>query len=134
MSSVHRRTITYSLKLQIVKKNESGKSLIIDYFKKYAIQSHSPTVSCTKKYNNIAWENQIPNNMTKIPEQCIIILKVNLLKKQKTFLEKQVYVTNKKVIIFHMMSNLAEQEYDNNIRKNLLPRQSITVAGKKKKI
>ncbi len=74
--------------------------------------------------------------MAKTPEQRIMELEaeVNVLKKQKAFLEKQAYVADKKAIIFDMMINLAEKEYDIDIRKNLPPGQSTTFAAKKKKL
>ncbi|WP_212893000.1 hypothetical protein, partial [Capnocytophaga canimorsus] len=41
---------------------------------------------------------------------------VKLLKKQKALLERQAYVSDKKSIIFDMMIDLAEQEYQIDIR------------------
>ena len=125
-----------SLKLQIVKDIEEGKLGITDCKKKYGIQSRSTVVSWLRKYGNFDWENQTPNNMPKTPEQRIMELEaeVKLLQKQKAFLEKQAYVADKKVIIFDMMINLAEKEYQIDIRKNLPPEQLTTSAEKKKKL
>ena len=47
---------------------------------------------------------------------------VILLKKQKVFLEKQVEQANKKAIIFDMMIDLAEKEYNIPILKNFSPK------------
>ena len=93
-------------------------------------------MSWLRKYGNFDWENQTPNNMPKTPEQRIMELEaeVKLLQKQKAFLEKQAYVADKKAIIFDMMINLAEKEYQIDIRKNLPPEQLTTSAEKKKKI
>lgn len=125
-----------SLKLQIVKDIEEGKLGITDCKKKYGIQSRSTVVSWLRKYGNFDWENQIPTNMSKTPEQRIMELEaeVKLLQKQKAFLEKQAYVADKKAIIFDMMINLAEKEYQIDIRKNLPPEQLTTSAEKKKKL
>ncbi|WP_404812368.1 hypothetical protein ACIRNY_01245 [Capnocytophaga canimorsus] len=41
---------------------------------------------------------------------------VKLLKKQKALLERQAYVSDKKSIIFDMMIDLAQQEYQIDIR------------------
>ncbi|MNE21809.1 hypothetical protein D3C80_1149870 [compost metagenome] len=73
--------------------------------------------------------------MPKTPEQKILELeaKVKLLEKQKATLERQAYVADKKVIIFDMMIDLAEQEYKIDIRKNLPPEQSIDLKNKTKK-
>jgi transposase len=47
--------------------------------------------------------------------------KVKLLEKQKSFLERQAFVADKKAIIFDMMIDIAEEEYKIDIRKNLHP-------------
>ena len=61
--------------------------------------------------------------MPNTPEQKIMGLeaKIKLLEKQKAFLEHQANVANKKVIIFDMMIDLAEKEYQIDIRKNSIP-------------
>ncbi len=70
--------------------------------------------------------------MPKTPEQKIMELeaKVKLLEKQKTFLEQQAFVADKKAIIFDMMIDIAEKEYQIDIRKNSSPEQS-TILNKK---
>ena len=64
--------------------------------------------------------------MSKSAEQKLMELeqKVRLLEKQKKSLEKQVEQSDKKAIIFDMMIDLAEKEYNIPIRKNSLPEQS----------
>lgn len=66
--------------------------------------------------------------MPKSSEQKLMELeqKVRLLEKQKKSLEKQVEQSEKKAIIFDMMIDLAEEEYNISIRKNSLPEQSKT--------
>ena len=61
--------------------------------------------------------------MSKTPEQKLLELEqeVRLLKKQKAFLEKQVEQSDCKVIMFDMMIDLAEKEYNIPIRKNSKP-------------
>jgi hypothetical protein len=46
------------------------------------------------------------------------LAKVKLLEKQKSFLERQAFVADKKAIIFDMMIDIAEEEYKIDIRKN----------------
>jgi uncharacterized protein YcfL len=58
--------------------------------------------------------------------------KVRLLEKQKTFLEQQASVAAKKAIIFDMMIDIAEKEYQIDIRKNSSPEQSTTLKNNKK--
>jgi len=129
------RDYNLSLKLQIVREIEAGKSEITECRKKYGIQARSTIVSWLRKYGTFDWENQTSFSMKKTPEQRIMELEaeVKLLEKQKAFLEKQAYIADKKVIFFDMMINLAEKEYDIDIRKNLPSEQSAASAVKKKK-
>jgi transposase len=66
-----------------------------------------------------------PHQMAKTPEQQIMELeaKVMLLEKQKAHLEQQVNFTDKKAIIFDMLIDIAEKEYNIDIRKNSSPEQ-----------
>jgi transposase len=79
-------------------------------------------------------KNQTPSHMEKSPEQRILELEqqVKLLEKQKAFLEKQVETADKKAIIFDMMIDLAEKEFNIAIRKKCSPEQ-LTITGKDKK-
>ena len=124
------RDYSISLKLQIVKEIERGKLSISQARKNYGIQSRSTVVNWLRKYGNFDWENQTPSHMPKTPEQRIMELeaKVRLLEKQKTFLEQQAFVSDKKAILFDMMINLAEKEYQIDIRKNSPPEQSASSA------
>jgi len=62
--------------------------------------------------------------MPKTPAQCLLELEqeVRLLKKQKAFLENQVEQSDRKVILFDMMIDIAEKEYNIPIRKNSKPK------------
>jgi len=73
--------------------------------------------------------------MPKSPEQRIMELeaKVKLLEKQKAFLEQRAHVSDSKAIIFDMMIDLAEQEYQIDIRKNSPPGQSSDLPKSKTK-
>jgi transposase len=64
--------------------------------------------------------------MPKSPGQKIMELeaKVRFLEKQKALLEQQAHVSYSKAIIFDMMIDLAEKEYQIDIRKNSPPEQS----------
>ena len=126
---------TMSFKLQIVQKIEQGLISITQVKKDYGIQSRSTIVQWLRKFGNFDWENQIPSNMAKSPEQRIMELEaqVKLLEKQKAFLEQQAYVADKKAIIFDMMIDIAEQEYKIDIRKNSPPEQSTSLKKKNNK-
>ncbi len=73
--------------------------------------------------------------MPKSAEQKLMELeqKVRLLEKQKAMLEKQVEHADKKSVIFDMMIDLAEKEYNISIRKNSSPEQSISIEKNTKK-
>ena len=115
-----------SLKIQVVKEIESGELSTKAAQRKYGVQARSTIVGWLRKYGNFDWENQTPSNMPKTPEQRIMELeaKVKLLEKQKAQLENQNHISDSKAIIFDMMIDLAEKEYNIDIRKNLPPGQS----------
>ncbi|UKY94305.1 transposase [Elizabethkingia anophelis] len=124
------------LKIQIVKEVESGALSTLSAQRKYGIQSRSTVVSWLRKYGNFDWENQTPSNMPKSPEQRILELeaKVKLLEKQKAQLERQNYVADQKAVIFDMMIDIAEKEYNIDIRKNSSSGQSSDIQPKQKKV
>lgn len=126
---------THSFKLQVVQEIERGESSIYSALKRYGIQSHATVLGWLRKFGTFNWEDQTPSNMPKTPEQKLLELeqKVKLLEKQKAFLEKQVEQADKKAIIFDMMIDLAEKEYNIPIRKNSLPEQSRSINQKRKK-
>ena len=124
-----------SFKLQIVQEVESGTLSISAAQRKYGIQgSHTVTV-WLRKYGTFDWENQTPSNMPKSKDQKLLELeqKVRLLEKQKNFLEKQVEQSDKKAVIFDIMIDMAEKEFNIPIRKKSLPEQSINTEKNKKK-
>ena len=119
-----------SLKLQIVQEIERGHLTTTQATKKYRIQCRKTVVQWLRKFGNFDWENQTPTNMPKSPEQKIMELEaqVKLLEKQKALLERETYVADKKAIIFDMMIDIAEKEYQIDIRKNSSPEQSTILS------
>ena len=128
------RDYSMSLKLQIIGEIERGELSATSAQQKYGIQGRSTIINWLRKYGNFDWENKTPSHMPKTPEQKIMELeaKVKLLEKQKAFLEYQANVSDKKVIIFDMMIDLAEKEYQIDIRKNSRPEQSKHLDNKKR--
>lgn len=126
---------TMSFKLQVVQEIEQGRLSTHEACRKYGIQARSTIVQWLRKFGSFDWENQTPSNMPKSPEQKIMELeaKVKLLEKQKAFLEQQAFVADKKAIIFDMMIDIAEKEYQIDIRKNSSPEQSAILKNKKNK-
>lgn len=128
------RDYTLAMKLQVVEDIERGHLSVTSAARQYGIQSRSTVVRWLRKHGNFDWENQTQSRMPKTNEQRIMELeaKVKLLEKQKKLLEKQVDVSDKKTILFDMMIDIAEKEYNIPIRKNSLPKQSIDLQKNKK--
>ena len=124
-----------SLKLGVVKEVESGLLSVTGAKRKYGIQGRSTVVNWLRKYGTFDWENQTPSNMPQSKEQRLMELeaRVKLLEKQKALLEHQVERADKKAIIFDMMIDIAEKEYNISIRKNSSPEQSTSIEKNIKK-
>lgn len=116
---------TLSFKLQLVREVENGELSLAQAKMKYGIQGESTVRKWLQKYGNFDWEHQTPSRMPKTPEQKILELeaKVKLLEKQNAFLTAQNTRADKKAIIFDMMIDIAEKEYNIEIRKNSSPEQ-----------
>jgi len=112
-----------SFKLQVVQEIESGQLDRLDACHKYGIQARSTITEWLRKYGNFDWENLSKVTMTKTSEQKILELeaKVKLLEKQKARAEHLAERADKKSILFDMLVDLAEKEYDIDIRKNYSP-------------
>ena len=124
-----------SFKLEVVREIENEKLSVTAAKRKYGIQGRSTVLNWLRKYGTFDWENQTPSKMPKSTEQKLMELeqKVRLLEKQKAMLEKQVEHADKKSVIFDMMIDLAEKEYNILIRKNSSPEQSISIEKNTKK-
>ena len=129
------RDYSMSFKLSVVKEIESGLLSTTGAKRKYGIQARSTIVNWLRKYGTFDWENQTPSNMPKTQEQRLMELeaRVKLLEKQKAMLEHQVERSDKKAIIFDMMIDIAEKEYNISIRKNSSPEQSTSIEKNIKK-
>lgn len=134
---VRRSQKDYSLsfKLQVVQEVERGESSVKGAQRKYGIQGSATVINWLRKFGNFDWENQTPSNMPKSQEQKLMELeqKVKLLEKQNAFLEHQIDRADRKTVLFDMMIDLAEKEFNIPIRKKCLPEQSKEVAKKEKK-
>lgn len=124
-----------SFKLQVVREIESGELSMTSATRKYGIQARSSVRNWLRKYGTFDWENQTPSNMPKSQEQKILELeaRVKLLEKQKAFLEHQVDRADRKAVLFDMMIDLAEKEFNIPIRKKCSPEQSTSADKKEKK-
>ena len=124
-----------SFKLQVVHEIESGQLERLEACHKYGIQARSTITQWLRKYGTFDWHNLSVLTVAKTPEQKIIELeaKVKLLEKQKARAEYLAERADKKVIIFDMLVDMAEKEYDIQIRKNYTPELSKTSKKNTKK-
>lgn len=124
-----------SFKLQVVEEIELGHLSRTEACHKYGIQAKSTIREWLRKYGNFDWERQSQTTVNKTPEQKILELeaKVKLLEKQKARAEHLAERADKKVIIFDMLVDMAEKEYDIQIRKNYKPELSTTLKKNTKK-
>ena len=124
-----------SFKLGVVQEVERGEVSVKGAQRKYGIQGNATVINWLRKYGTFDWENQTPSNMPKSQEQKILELeaKVKLLEKQKAFLEHQIDRADRKAVLFDMMIDLAEKEFNIPIRKKCLPGQSTSAEKKEKK-
>jgi transposase-like protein len=124
-----------SFKLQLVEEIEQGLLTKSQARVKYGIQGDSTVSKWLKKYGTFDWEHKTETVMSKTPDQKILELeaKVKLLEKQKARAEHLAERADKKVIIFDMLVDMAEKEYDIQIRKNYKPELSTTSKSPTKK-
>lgn len=113
-----------SLKLQIVQEIEQGLLTTTGALNKYGIQAASTVRTWLKKYGNFDYQYSIQQGMSKTPEQRILELEqqVKLLEKQKNRAEYLADRADKKVILFDMMIDIAEKEFNIPIRKKQEPK------------
>ncbi len=125
-----------SFKLQVVDEIESGQLERLEACHKYGIQARSTITQWLRKYGNFDWNNLSKVTVAKTPEQKILELeaKVKLLEKQKARAEHLAERADKKVIIFDMLVDMAEKEYDIQIRKNYTPELSNASKKNKKRL
>ena len=124
-----------SFKLQLVAEVERGEISISEASHRYGIQGSHTVKRWLIKYGNFDWINKNNQKMAKTPERKILELeqKIKLLEKQKKQLEYQANQSDKKVILFDMMIDIAEKEFNIPIRKKSLLKQSTSSKENKKK-
>tara|TARA_R110002050_G_C8878005_1_gene508609 strand:- start:982 stop:1368 length:387 start_codon:yes stop_codon:yes gene_type:complete len=113
-----------SLKNQIVQEIEQGLLTPMQATNKYGIQARYTIRTWLKKYGNFDYEYTIHQGMSKTPEQRILELEqqVKLLEKQKNRAEYLADRADKKAILFDMMIDYAEKEFNIPIRKKQEPK------------
>jgi len=115
---------TMQFKLQVVREIEDGVFTVSQAQRNYGVQCRGTVVKWLEKYGNFDPHYKVKKKVMKTAEQRLLELEQEnrLLKKQKLALEKELSNTDKKVILFDMMIDLAEKEYQIPIRKNSNPK------------
>jgi len=124
-----------SFKLQVVGEVERGEINAGQAKLKYGIQGDRTVVNWIKKYGTLDRELQVKFTMEMTPEQKLMELeaKVRLLEKQKQSLETQLKFQQDKAIMFDIMVDIAEKEFNIPIRKKFVPEASNVLKKKGKK-
>mgnify|MGYP000135254651 CR=1 FL=1 len=114
---------SYAYKKEVIESIENGKLSQNQASKIYGV--HRKTISgWLKKYGNFDYQYTIKQKMSKTPEQRILELEqqVKILEKQKNRAEYLAERADKKVILFDMMIDIAEKEFNIPIRKKQEPK------------
>jgi len=124
-----------SFKLQVVQEIKQGFLTRTQAMDVYGIQARSTIRTWLKKYGNFDYQYKINPSMSKTPEQRILELEqqVKLLEKQKARAEHLADRADKKVILFDMMIDIAEEEFNIPIRKKSSPELSKDIIKKNNK-
>ena len=110
---------TLAFKLNLVQEYENSNTSLAAIQRKYGIQGCHTLKRWVEKYGTFDRRYQIPNTMAQTKDQEILALKekIKLLERQKNRLEKEVETADKKVILFDIMIDIAEEELKVPIRK-----------------
>lgn len=121
-----------SFKLSVVQEYESTKISLEALKRKYGIQGDSTIRRWIEKYGNFDTRNKSYNHMEKSKDQELFELqqKIKLLERKNARLEKELELKDMKAEFFDMMIDIAEKEYNINIRKNSFPGQSVNIKKK----
>jgi len=126
-----------SFKLQVVKEIELSYLTRAQAMDKYGIQGASTIRNWLKKYGNFDYNYTVNQSkkMEKTPEQRILELEqeLGLAKKEQVRLAHELKQSDKKVILFDMMIDIAEEELDISIRKKSDPELLKNLHSKKNK-
>ena len=115
-----------SFKLSVVQEYETSQVSLESLKRKYGIQGDATIRRWIEKYGNFDITNKSAKPMEKSKDQELLELrqKVRLLERKNARLEKELEQKDMKAEFFDMMIDIAEKEYDIDIRKNSFPEQS----------
>lgn len=115
-----------SFKLAVVQEYENTGISQMALQRKYGIQGNNTLKRWIEKYSNFDVSNKSRKPMEKSKDQELLELrqKVRLLERKNARLEKELEQKDMKAEFFDLMIDIAEKEYNIDIRKNSFPEQS----------
>lgn len=115
-----------SFKLAVVQEYENTGISQMALQRKYGIQGNNTLKRWIEKYSNFDVSNKSCKPMEKSKDQELLELrqKVRLLERKNARLEKELEQKDMKAEFFDLMIDIAEKEYNIDIRKNSFPEQS----------
>ncbi len=130
------RDYTMSFKLAVVQEVESGSISIKGAMRKYGIQSHGTILNWVKKFGNFDRELQVASmKKEKTPEQELFKLRaeIEVLKKQKAFMERELENRDQKAIMFDAIVEVVKEDYNIDLLKKVTPERCVATLKKEEK-
>ena len=120
------RDYTMPFKLAVVQEVERTGIGDCAVARKYGIQSETTVTTWLRKYGNFDVANKTSKPMEKSKEQKLMELeeRVKMLERQNNRLQHELEMKDHKVAFFDMMIDMAEKEFNIDIRKNSSAGQS----------
>ena len=120
------RDYTMPFKLAVVQEVERTGIGVCAVARKYGIQSETTVTTWLRKYGNSDVANKTSKPMEKSKEQKLMELeeRVKMLERQNNRLQHELEMKDHKVAFFDMMIDMAEKEFNIDIRKNSSAGQS----------
>ena len=120
------RDYTMPFKLAVVQEVERTGIGVCAVARKYGIQSETTVTTWLRKYGNFDVANKTSKPMKKSKEQKLMELeeRVKMLERQNNRLQHELEMKDHKVAFFDMMIDMAEKEFNIDIRKNSSAGQS----------
>lgn len=120
------RDYTMPFKLAVVQEVERTGIGVCAVARKYGIQSETTVTTWLRKYGNFDVANKTSKPMEKSKEQKLMELeeRVKMLERQNNRLQHELEMKDRKVAFFDMMIDMAEKEFNIDIRKNSSAGQS----------
>lgn len=120
------RDYTMPFKLAVVQEVERTGIGVCAVARKYGIQSETTVTTWLRKYGNFDVANKTSKPMEKSKEQKLMELeeRVKMLERQNNRLQHELEMKDHKVAFFDMMIDMAEKEFNIDIRKNSSAGQS----------